>query len=126
MSRCSEHHKRLNVEGVGKCSVPMWGGGLPAGFCDNEAYGERPRCKEFRGSDGVLRRIDGLYDGHIPFLACPGHGGPQENKKAVLSMDGNQHCATRPQTFINLQESHAGFGDTGIEAMAALIKDERG
>lgn len=39
-----------------------------------------------------------------------------------LQMDGNEWCAT-PPTFVNLQESHAGFGKTKLEAMAALAKD---
>lgn len=38
-----------------------------------------------------------------------------------LSKDGNSWCATRGD-FINLQESPAGFGDTALEAMAALCK----
>jgi len=38
MSTLSEHHKKLNERGEGKCSVPMWCGGLPAGFCDQPAY----------------------------------------------------------------------------------------
>lgn len=32
-----------------------------------------------------------------------------------LEMDGNQWCAKR-RDFTNLQECHAGFGDTKIEA----------
>jgi hypothetical protein len=39
-----------------------------------------------------------------------------------LSDDGNQKCATL-HDFKNLQESPAGFGDTFLEAMAALCKD---
>jgi len=36
MARIQKHHKEL-TNGVGKCSVPMWRGGLPAGFCDQPA-----------------------------------------------------------------------------------------
>lgn len=36
------HHELTN--GVGKCSVPMWMGGCPSGFCDEPAFGERPTC----------------------------------------------------------------------------------
>jgi hypothetical protein len=65
MAECWEHHKELNEHGVGKCSVPMWMNGCPAGFCDEPAFGEPVkvcgRCK---------------YDGYVPFLACPNHGGP--------------------------------------------------
>lgn len=39
----------------------------------------------------------------------------------VLSMDGDQWCATR-KDFIDLQESAAGFGPTALEAMSALAK----
>lgn len=39
-----------------------------------------------------------------------------------LEMDGNQWCATGPG-FENLQESHAGFAETALEAMAALASD---
>lgn len=69
MSTISKHHKEL-TNGVGKCSVPMWMGGLPAGFCDNEAYGERPKGNK--------------YDGYVPALACPIHGGPE--KKQALNL----------------------------------------
>jgi hypothetical protein len=39
-----------------------------------------------------------------------------------LFMDGNAWCAT-DQHFANLQESPAGFGQTALEAMAALCKE---
>ena len=41
---------------------------------------------------------------------------------AVLTRDGNQWCAKR-KDFINLQESASGFGDTALDALAALCKD---
>ena len=78
MSSSSEHHHKL-TNGVGKCSVPMWMGGCPAGFCDAPAYGHRPDCKMYRdGWTGELKRMDGKYDGYVPGLACPGHGGPSK------------------------------------------------
>lgn len=40
----------------------------------------------------------------------------------TLQMDGNAWCAI-PAWFINLHESPAGFGDTKLEALAALCKD---
>ena len=40
----------------------------------------------------------------------------------LLGKDGSAWCATRSD-FINLQESPAGFGDTALEAMAALAKE---
>jgi len=60
--RISECHKTL-TDGVGKCSVPMWCNGLPAGFCDATAYG--PQTSE------------AIYPGYVPGLACPAHGGPK-------------------------------------------------
>lgn len=63
---------------TGRCSVPMWQNGLPAGHCDQPAYGKRPPCKEWRDAyTGELRRVDGKYNGHVPGLACPMHGGPE-------------------------------------------------
>jgi len=41
---------------------------------------------------------------------------------AALTVDGDQYCAT-VQGFTNLQESPAGFGDTGLEALADLAKE---
>jgi hypothetical protein len=61
MARCSPHHLQLDEQGVGKCSVPMWSGGAPDGFCDRDAYGFCDRTK---------------YDGYVPGLACQMHGGP--------------------------------------------------
>ena len=42
--------------------------------------------------------------------------------RAKVYMDGNKWCATRAD-FDNLQESPAGFGDTALEALAALCKE---
>lgn len=76
MSTTSEWHHKL-ADGVGKCSVPMWCRGLPAGFCDKPAYGEPTKCAEFRNVfSGEMQRIDGRYNGYVPGLACPAHGGP--------------------------------------------------
>lgn len=69
MSVCSSYHKELNDQGYGKCSVPMWRLGMPAGFCDHIAFG-KPTPK-----DGKLR-----YWRYVPYLACYGHGGPKYNQ----------------------------------------------
>lgn len=79
--QCSKHHFELDEKGEGKCSVPMWQGGCPAGFCDQTAYGKPTSCETFRDRDGRLKRMDGKYNGYVPGLACPMHGGPEENKK---------------------------------------------
>jgi hypothetical protein len=39
-----------------------------------------------------------------------------------IYLDGNAWCAVGPG-FINIQESHCGFGDTPVEAFAALARD---
>jgi len=61
----------------GKCSVPMWQGGLPAGSCGEPAFGKREPGETWRDAyTGQVRRMDGKYNGYIPDLACPAHGGP--------------------------------------------------
>jgi len=118
MSVMSENHQKLDEHGIGKCSVPMWCDGLPAGFCDKDAYGERPESKTWRGADGYERREDGRYAGFVPALACPAHGGPDSR----VFKDGSAWCAVYPD-FVNIQESHVGFGDTPEAAREELRKD---
>ena len=113
--RISEHHKKV---GPGSCcSVPMWSGGCPAGFCDEPAYGKPPPSRRFRDGLGQMYREDLRYDGYVPALACRAHGGPSVRYK----MDGDQQCATLDD-FINLQESPAGFGDTEEAALEDLVR----
>lgn len=69
MTMLSKHHEVL-VDGKGRCSVPMWCNGLPAGFCDMDAYGPKEK-----GQD--------RYDGYVPALACFYHGGPPKPKEKV-------------------------------------------
>lgn len=91
MSSTQKHHHEL-TDGVGKCSVPMWMGGCPAGFCDAPAYGERPASKMYRnGWTGEMMRMDGRYNGYVPGLACEGHGGP---KMPLHQGDPCIHCDT--------------------------------
>ena len=119
--RCSKIHKEVDESGVGRCSTPMWCNGCPAGFCDEPALGVQEECETFwNESVNEMCRMDGRYNGYVPYLACPSHAGPRYR----VSMDGNQYCAVFPN-FINLQESIAGFGDTKELAVAALVK-ERG
>jgi len=77
MASCRTHHKELDDSGVGKCSVPMWMGGYPAGFCDEPAYGKPEPYKLIECADGRTFRTDGRYDGYVPYLACHAHGGPK-------------------------------------------------
>ncbi len=75
MATLSEHHKVL-TNGVGKCSVPMWSGGLPAGFCDKPAYGFEEKGQRRYGDYSSSR---GKWEPHyVPALACYEHGGPKE------------------------------------------------
>jgi hypothetical protein len=115
MSACAESNKKVDEFGIGRCSVPMWSMGMPAGFCNEEAYGERLPTKIHTRWDGHTYAEDGRYAGYVPYLACPAHGGP----KVRTFMDGNAWCAVHP-CFANLQESPAGFGATREEAIKAL------
>ena len=116
MGRLSGHHEMVNDQGEGKCSVPMFMMGGPAGFCDKPAYGKRPPCRTFYNyCANREQRLDNKYDGYVPALACPGHGGPSVR----TFMDGDKWCAVNPD-FINLQESPVGFGNTQQDAMKDL------
>lgn len=117
MAQLSDCHKQVNELGDGGCSVPMWSGGSPDGFCDKPAYGFRPEGKTHRRWDGFEWRDDGKYAGYVPGLACPCHGGPDSR----VFKDGNMWCAVWPN-FIDLQQSPAGFGETQEIARANLRK----
>lgn len=74
-STLNHHHELTN--GVGKCSVPMWMRGCPAGFCDATAYGPPVPSPTWRDAyTGEIKRLDGRYNGYVPGLACEAHGGP--------------------------------------------------
>lgn len=108
----------LDEAGRGKCSVPMWRyPGVPAGYCEREAYGERPEPERYYRNawTGEQQRSDGKYNGYVPRLACPSHGGPPSR----VYRDGNMWCAVWPD-FINLQESPSGFGETVDDARHKL------
>jgi hypothetical protein len=74
MSTLSECHKKI-VNGEGKCSVPMWCGGMPAGFCDQVAYGYQEK-EQTRHGDWIGIRF---RSGYCSGLACYNHGGPAKN-----------------------------------------------
>lgn len=44
--------------------------------------------------------------------------------EVIYGVDGNQYTAYR-EDFINLQESHCGFGDTNEEALKDLLRQEK-
>jgi hypothetical protein len=116
MASLSDRHMKL-VNGVGLCSVPMWRGGCPAGFCDKPAFGERPNAPTHRRCDGYEWRDDGRYPGYVPALACPQHGGPH----LVIQQDGNAWMAALPG-FTNLHDSTTGWGDSAEAAQADLLR----
>ena len=88
MFSLSNHHSGLDESGEGKCSVPMWSGGCPAGFCDAPAFSKPPPGRVIRRWDGYLYREDGRYAGYVPALACVAHGGlSREESSQVLSQD---------------------------------------
>lgn len=110
------NREKTNELGFGLCSVPMWCNGMPAGFCDAPAFGERPTCREWRNAyTGEYHRTDGRYGGYVPALACVNHGGPATR----VFMDGDAWCAVEPD-FVDLQQSLAGFGPTPEAARAFL------
>jgi hypothetical protein len=94
-------------------------GGLPAGFCDRPAFGERPPGEEWRDAyTGEMKRHDCRYNGYVPGLACRAHGGPS----LVTQQDGNAWMAALPG-FTNLQECVTGWGATEDEATQALLAE---
>ena len=73
--QCSKHHQELDANGVGSCSVPMWMNGVPAGFCDEPAYGpQEPGQRRY----GTHEPSWGgkWFHGYCSGLACHKHGGP--------------------------------------------------
>ena len=75
---CQQEHDDT-IDGVlGRCSVPMWSGGGPAGAGGEKAYGYRPPSREWMNhAAGQMMREDLRYNGYVPGLACPKHGGPE-------------------------------------------------
>lgn len=92
MARTLPHHHELNASGCGKCSVPMWSGGVPAGFCDAEAYGRQ--TKQYLASFPEWNRAYSS-PAYAPGLACPAHGGPSKPEKR----EGLKLVATVPEGY---------------------------
>ena len=76
MAILSKHHKEL-TDGEGKCSVPMWSEGCPAGFCDAPAYGKQIPGQR-RYGEFVYTTGEKFITGYCPALACYNHGGPEK------------------------------------------------
>lgn len=92
MTRMGKCHEEL-TDGIGKCSVPMWSAGCPAGFCNNDAFGFRPKSRVLIRADQYRPAIceDGRYSGYVPGLACPVHGGPKR-KDLAHKGDPCEYC----------------------------------
>jgi hypothetical protein len=73
----NKDHKIL-TNGVGKCSVPMWMNGCPAGFCDEPAYGFQEVGQQRYGE--YFSSWKKWFPGYCNGLACYKHGGPKINK----------------------------------------------
>lgn len=118
MSRIGEQHRaKCGVEG--KCSVPMFGGYGPAGFCDRPAWGQQYDFGS--GYEDPSWLAPGQWAGgggrqrpYAPDLCCDHHGGPRADQIRFVR-DGDMWCAFLPD-FINLAESNAGFGKTQRKA----------
>lgn len=114
----------------GKCRVPMWMGGFPAGFCDQPANGPQLPM-EVLFWKRAWRREDRPY---CTGPCCPNHGGPRDGEP-IIFQDGYSDrgrpmwCAVMPD-FENLQESPAGFNEDGNQALenlkAALLQARGG
>lgn len=86
---CQQEHEDAIAGVMGRCSVPMWMHGCPAGHCDRKAYGVRPPSRTFYSyPQGRMVREDGRYDGYVPGLACSGHGGPEAPNVLVSRQGG--------------------------------------
>lgn len=110
--------ERLAWEG-GKCQVPMWIMGSPAGVCNETAFGPQ------YPADYLIAR--GHIRESIPYChgpCCPSHLGPNEGYPIIFqdgyTNEGRQMwCAVMPD-FENLQESEAGFDGNPVTAVAKL------
>lgn len=113
MARLTSQHETL-INGHAPCSVPMWMGGCPAGFCDRIAYGKQ--TKEYLDR---FRFMDPRYGrpSYAPGFACHAHGGPSSHAELKVFQDGNAWYAVRRDGFTNIQECDAAFAATPEEAI---------
>lgn len=119
MSTHDRYRPGCGIEG--KCSVPMFMGGGPSGYCNEPAFGEQydPGTKHAPPHWSPRDRYGNWVDPYRlpPFathFCCKRHGGPGADDIRFV-MDGNMWCAFLPD-FENLQESNSGFGRTQPEA----------
>jgi len=72
-------------------------------------------------------RLDGLKESMELYEPQP-ESSPAEPiapETIKIFLDGDQYCAVREATFINLQESDAGFGSSPEDAVRYLLEEER-
>jgi len=116
MSTLSKDHREL-TNGVGKCSVPMWRGGLPSGFCSQDAYSMKRTDGEYAMVNGSRRYFDGRYDGYVPALACHGHGG--KTKEQALNLC--DFCKDHPATCKSDPEFGTGKGNDNVFKCSSFV-----
>lgn len=103
MSCLTKHHTEL-INGVGKCSVPMWwANGLPAGFCDNDAYSEQTE------KDKEWRKLSNNFL-FVPALACEHHGGMKKEEALHLC----QYCLNEFATCKSNPKFGSGLGNDNV------------
>lgn len=94
MSTLKDSNKTLNEHGEGQCSVPMWCGGMPSGFCDKPAYSNHKGGEYFtHPTTGERTYLNGAYNGYVPALACPAHGGLTKEEAVNLCGNCTKHIA---------------------------------
>ena len=79
MASTSRHHHEL-TDGEGKCSVPMWCGGVPAGFCDAPAFGRQEKGQRRYVYENTMQARGEWVPRYCQGLACYAHGGPRERE----------------------------------------------
>lgn len=91
-AECLQEHEDAINGVLGPCSVPMWcGSGCPAGTCENKAYGERPPSRMWMNyGAGRMMREDLKFDGFVPGLACPVHGGPEAPNTEAMRREASE------------------------------------
>jgi hypothetical protein len=121
MATMSEHHKRT-TNGVGRCSVPMWMGGLPAGFCDCEAFGRQ--TPEYLAQFKYMTWPNAPRPAYASGLACPIHGGPAQFTRC----DATDPFGNRCEEYAG-HEKHSLTKEhrvTSTPEILAKLKDEFG
>jgi hypothetical protein len=117
MARLNPHHEQLDDNGVGKCSVPMWSGGCPAGFCDEPAYGKQEPDQRRYG--GWVSGWHKWFPGYCSGLACYAHGGPRRKEEEdTPRMFDLEHLEKQTKMWAYVAEMHASVATIKAMEMA--------